>query len=221
MKKSFIIVALLIYSLTSDAQAVYSDATVAGAIVSTGSLHRSELIKANTELSLIQKGQLVVMGELVVANDIQNNIYEGLTQISGALRSALGIRRSAEYLTEIIDNMSKVKDHAQGNPALLLFAEEGGRKFRNEAIELSTYITEFALKGGKSNLMDAGERNKIINSIEERLFTLNALSYGMHRSMYYAKRRGLFRSINPWQTWINRDVQIANDVVRDFEYLKK
>ena len=221
MVRVFLIIALLASSLASSPQAVYSDPTVSASIIATGSAHRAALNKTNDNLTLIQKGQLLVMGELAVANNVQKNIYEGLTQISGALRNAMGIKRSAQYLVDIFENMQKVKDHAVGNPALLLFAEEGGRKFRNEAIELSSYITEFAMKGGKDNLMDAGERQKIVTHIEDQMLILSAISYGMHRSMFYAKRRGILKSINPWQTWVNRDVQIADDVVREFEYLKK
>jgi hypothetical protein len=38
--------------------------------------------------------------------------------------------------------------------------------------------------------------------------------------MYYAQMRGVLRSLNPFQGYINMDEQIMNDILRKRKYLK-
>lgn len=200
---------------------VYVDPTTSAAILSTGSAHNRALDKTNEQLTLIQRGQLAVTGQLTVANDLQNKIYIGLTEVSGAVKSLMGVKQASDYVIKIYDNVRKTIEVAQDDPVLLLFAERNARDFQARAVELSATISGFALQGGKTNMMDAGERAKIIKYVVDELRLLNGLAYGMHRSMYYARMNGILRSLNPWQTWVNRDAQIAKEVIRDMDYLEK
>lgn len=206
------------FSYSVNAQ-VYLDPTTSGAILATGSMHNRSLDKTNDQLTLIQRGQFAVTGQLTVANDLQNKIYVGLSEVSGAVKSLMGVKQASDYVIRIYDNVRKTIEVAQGDPILLLFAERNARDFKLKAVELSAYISSFALQGGKNNLMDAGERARIIKHVVDELRMLNGLAYGMHRAMYYAQMNGILRSLNPWQTWVNRDAQIARQVVRDMDYL--
>jgi phage-related protein len=62
--------------------------------------------------------------------------------------------------------------------------------------------------------MDSGERAKIINQILNELMILRSYTYGMYRAMYFAQMKGLMKALNPFQGYINLDLQIANDIVR-------
>ena len=52
------------------------------------------------------------------------------------------------------------------------------------------------------------------------MLILRSLTYGMYRAMYYAQMRGLMRSLNPFQGYINMDMQIVDDIIRKRQYLK-
>jgi hypothetical protein len=110
---------------------------------------------------------------------------------------------------------------AKSDPVLLLFAEQGARDFETRAITLSADVSAFVLKGGGNNLMDSGERGKLLNHIQSEMQILRGIAYGMQRAMYWAKMRGIFQSLNPWATWQNMDVRIANDVLTNAKYLKQ
>ena len=109
---------------------------------------------------------------------------------------------------------------ARGNPALLLFAEAGAREFKTRATNLSAEVSAFVLKGGKDNLMDSGERAKLLSRIRTELTILRGVAFGMHRSMYWAKQRGILNSLNPYAGFINIDKQIAEDIIRNSRLLK-
>lgn len=218
----FILILIVLGLLTEQGYAqIYTDPVTSTAILSTGSHHNRNLDKTNDQLTLIQRGQMAITGQLTVANDLQTKIFKGLSEVSSAVKTLLGVKEASDLVTQIFENVNKTLVTAQGDPVLLLFAEESARSFHLQSIELSTYVAESVLKGGKDNLMDAGERAKIMRHIIGELRALRGLSYSMHRSMYYAKMNGIFRSVNPWRTWVNRDAKIATEVVRDFDYLKR
>lgn len=75
-------------------------------------------------------------------------------------------------------------------------------------------VSSFVLKGGENNLMDAGERSKLINQILNEMVILRSYTYGMYRSMYFAQMKGVFKALNPFQGYINLDIQLAKDIAR-------
>ncbi|MDO7743958.1 MAG: hypothetical protein MUP99_09300, partial [Pedobacter sp.] len=107
------------------------------------------------------------------------------------------------------------------NPVLLLFAEGGAREFKSRSITLAAEVSSFVLSGGVNNLMDAGERARLLGRIVTELTILRGVAYGMHRSMYWAKQRGILNSLNPYSGFINIDKRIADDIIRNAKYLKQ
>jgi hypothetical protein len=202
------------------AQEVVVDPTTSAAILVNSAVINGQLNTTNNNLSLIQKGQLAVTGQLVIVNKLQNDIYTGLSQVASVINNLTTIKEIADCGTDIVSDVELSANLAESDPALLLFAEQGAREFETRAVTLATDVSAFVLKGG-NNLMDAGERGKVLNHIEREMEVLRGIAYGMQRAMYWAKINGLWRSLNPWATWQNEDVRIANDVVNSAKYLKQ
>lgn len=202
-------------------QTLYVDPATSGALYAHSSAINNQLDRTNNNLTLIQRGQLAVSGQLVIVNDLQDRIYRGLSEVSAILHNLTAIKEIADIGVDIVGDVQLAVSIARSNPALLLFAEEGAREFKVRATSLALEVSSFALKGGAANLMDSGERSKLINHIASELRVLRGIAYGMHRAMYWAKMQGIWRALNPWDSWINMDVSIANDVIREAKYLKK
>lgn len=213
-----ILLPLLIAKAAFSQMLVVDPATSAAIAVNSGVIN-GQLNTTNNNLSLIQKGQLAVTGQLVIVNDLQNKIYTGLSQVASVINNLTSIKEIASCGTDIVNDVGQAVSIARTNPVLLLFAEEGAREFQVRAVALSTEVSAFVLKGG-SNLMDSGERGKLLRHIESEMQILRGIAYGMGRAMYWAKMRGIWASLNPWAEWKNMDVQIANDVIRNAKYLK-
>jgi len=210
---------LITYQL--NAQVLYVDPVTSAAMLTHSSTINGQLNKTNDNLTAIQRGQLAVTGQLLIVNDMQSRIYNGLSQVAGVLNSLMSIREIADIGIDIVKDVQKGVSIASSNPALLLFAEEGAREFQNRAVKLTLDVNAFVLKGGKDNLMDSGERAKLLNHIASEMRILRGVAYGMQRAMYWAKMRGIWASLNPWASWQNMDVQIANSVLTEAKYLKK
>lgn len=203
------------------AQVLVVDPTTSAAVAVNSAVINGQLNTTNNNLSLIQKGQLAVTGQLVIVNNLQNKIYQGLSQVASVISNLTTIKEIADCGTDIVSDVEQAMILAKSDPVLLLFAERGARDFEARAITLATDVSAFVLKGGGQNLMDAGERGKLLNHIETEMQILRGIAYGMQRAMYWAKIRGIWASLNPWETWKNMDVQIANDVVNNAKYLKQ
>ncbi|WP_339751154.1 hypothetical protein [Algoriphagus aquimarinus] len=215
------LVLLLILSGSAYGQAVYVDVAVSGATAAHSAIINTQLKATNERLTLIERGQLAVTGNLTIVNSMQDKIYKGLSEISSILNNLSNVREIARMTTAISGDLSDVIDLAGENPALLLFAERNATMFQQRATSLALEVSSFVLKGGENNLMDAGERSKLINQILTEMVILRSYTYGMYRSMYFAQMKGFVKALNPFQGYINVDIQLANDIVRKTKTLQK
>lgn len=212
---------LLLFLQKARAQELVIDPTTSAAILVNADVINGQLKTTNNNLSLISKGQLAVAGQLTVANTLQNDIYKGLSQVASVINNLYQIKDIAECGSDIIKDVEQAETYAQSDPVLLLFAEQGARDFEQRSVALAADVSAFVLKGGSGNLADSGERGKLLNHICSELHILRGIAYGMGRAMYWAKMNGIFRSLNPWSTWVNEDSRIANDVINNAKYLKQ
>jgi hypothetical protein len=220
MKKLMFILVCII-TRTGFAQELVVDPTTSAAIAVNAGVINGQLNTTNNKLNLIQKGQLAVSGQLVIVNNLQNKIYQGLSQVASVINNLTTIKEIYECGTDIINDVESSITLAKSDPLLLLFAEQGARDFETRAASMAADVSAFVLKGGTNNLMDSGERGKLLNHIAEQMRILRGVAYGMDRAMYWAKMNGIFRSLNPWAEWQNEDVRIANDVLTNAKYLKQ
>jgi hypothetical protein len=222
MKTTFLILPLFCFFVRQVmAQELVVDPTTSAAIAVNSAVINGQLNTTNNNLSLIQKGQLAVTGQLVIVNKLQNDIYTGLSQVASVINNLSTIKEIADCGTDIVSDVEQSVVIAKSDPVLLLFAEQGAREFETRAVTLATDVSAFVLKSGGQNLMDSGERGKLLNHIETEMQILRGIAYGMQRAMYWAKMRGIWASLNPWEIWKNMDVQIANDVINNAKYLKQ
>jgi hypothetical protein len=208
-------------SAVAKAQEAVADPTTTAAIAANAAIINGQLNTTNKNLTLIQQGQLAVTGQLTIANTLQNDIYKGLSQVASIISNLETIKEIGECGSDIVNDVEQALILAKSDPVLLLFAQQGAQQFEQRAVALAADVGAFVLQGGSKNLMDSGERGKLLNHIASQFRILRGISYGMQRAMYWAKMEGLFRALNPWATWQNEDVRIANDVLNNAKYLKQ
>jgi hypothetical protein len=217
-----LIILILCFAVKAvSAQELVVDPATSAAIALNASVINGQLNSTNNKLDLIQKGQLAVSSQLVIVNDLQSKIYKGLSQVASVVNNLTTIKEIADCGTDIVSDVEKSITLAKSDPVLLLFAEQGARDFEIRAATLAADVSAFVLKGGDNNLMDSGERGKLLNHIAQQMRILRGIAYGMDRAMYWAQMNGIFRSLNPWATWQNQDVRIANSVINNAKYLKQ
>ncbi|MFC3560179.1 hypothetical protein [Pedobacter jamesrossensis] len=200
---------------------IYIDPSTSAAMASQSVLINSQLNTSNNKLTLLERAQLSVSGELAIANQLQSRIFRGLTTVSSAVSSLLAIKDINEITQDILADGRRAVETASSNPALLLFAQGGADEFYSRAMRLSAQVGSFVLNSSAENLMDSGERAKLLNHIVTELSILRGVIYGIYRVMYWAKVRGFWNSVNPYSRFINSDKLIARDVIFKSKLLKR
>jgi hypothetical protein len=219
--KSLLLILLIYFGQRFLCQAqIYVDPTTAAAMAMHSGMLNQQLDRTSDNLTLIQRAQLAVTGQLGIVNDLQSTIYRGLSEVSGVMRTLLSVKDIYEISEDIIIDVNKALNLASNDPILLLFAEEGAREFRTRSVNLATDVSAFVLKSGRDALMDSGERAKLLNRIVTELTILRGVAYGMYRSMYWARQRGILNSLNPYSGYINIDKRIADDIIRNAKILR-
>lgn len=222
MKKLIVLLFVFAFGFRSArAQTLYVDPFTSGAMLAHSAVINSQLNTTNNNLSAIERGQLAVTGQLVIVNDMQAKIYKGLSEVAGVINNLNSLKEIADIGIDIVSDVEQSVTIAKSDPILLLFAEQGARDFEQRATSLALEVSAFVTKGGKDNLMDSGERAKLLNHIANEMRILRGIAYGMQRAMYWAHMRGIWSSLNPWAEWKNMDVQIANSVLTEAKYLKR
>jgi len=152
---------------------------------------------------------------------VQDMIKRSLTEVNQALKTGLALKQVGLIISEIIKENDEMVKLARDQPHLLLFAEESARHLKIRGVRLATEVSGFILKEGDNVLMDFEKRDFLLRKIILELKVMRALCFSMHRSIYWAKARGILKSVNPYQTFINRDKWLVDAIIRNYKTLKR
>jgi len=151
----------------------------------------------------------------------QRMIYSSLSNVNSALKNGLVLHDMYAVCEEIVGYGREMGKLGINEPYLVLFSEQMIRDISKRSAQMMTEISGFVLKEGQNILMDYNIRDELIAGIRTDLQIIRGLAYGAWKAMYWAKVRGAIKMLNPFQGFINRDVQIVSDIIRKTRYLKK
>jgi len=151
---------------------------------------------------------------------VQDIILKSLTQVDQGLKSALAVKQIGELCSEIYSSSGDMIEVARSNPALLLFAESVANQAKNRGLKLLSEVSELVLKEGDNVLMDYEKRDALLKKIALELRVIRALVFSMEKSMYWAKVKGILKSVNPFQGFINRDQQLVNSILNQYQIIQ-
>lgn len=219
MKKiPLILIVSLSLPATALSQVFVIDPILQGVATTNAIEQNRRLDEIRKRQTTIQRYQSLAVGHLKMINDWQNKLYNGLSQVSQAVKDIYSLKEVYSISKDIIDYQIRIADHAKGNPLLLIFAKESTKEFKRKAYELVLYIESVALTGGPGLIMDAGERAAIIQKILRELQVIRGIAYGAERQMFWAKRDGFFKSIVPFSTWDNKEKAMASTLLATYKF---
>jgi hypothetical protein len=175
--------------------------------------HNQYLGKINTNLNDIN----VNVGSVVLAQTI---IYNGLANVNSALKDGIAVKNMAVTVTDMISNLNECLALAKTQPYLLLFAQNIEQQLQARAVALVSNVSGFVLKEGDNVLADYNARDQLLSKVLQQLEIMDSLAYGAWRAMFWAQQRGLIASINPYQSFINKDKLFVSQIIDNAKYLK-
>lgn len=216
MKNTMLLPALmLLFPLASTAQ-VYVDPGTTAALYSYAKDLENGQEKIEKEQNKLQKAQAFIATQLAAANEIQNKIYKGLSEVSGTLQNGMQLKRIREELKECLEYYREVNTMIQRHPQFAPFAHKAMKGAYEQALQLGTEIISVTT-GGKDQLATAGDRYMLLSRIESKIVGLKLWFLTMQISMQNVERMGIIRALNPFQTYIDTDKDIIQNILERYK----
>ena len=207
----FLLLSGVVYS-----QNTYIDPTVTAAMILYSENLEKKQEETIEETSKLQKAQTWVGTQMVVANDIQEKVYRGLSEVSGTLQNGIQVKEIYSELNKCYKYSSDVVDLAAKHPQYAVFGVKASEKTYEQSLRIVTDVSEL-LKSGELNLATAGDRYKLLHSISENVKNLKLWLLAIKMRLEKANRLGFWNSINPFAGYVNTDTEIVREIMRKYE----
>jgi len=150
--------------------------------------------------------------------------YRELQQRYNTLGTAINLADIGIYagpmLSRIVSNQAQIIQLAQKNPALLAIGYQSELQFAMQAKDLLGYVTGLTLSLGDINQMKASDRKMLFDYVISELSNIQNLSANMLSMMQYSNLASLLKAANPFQNFIDADINIGKDIIQNAKYLK-
>ena len=214
-------ICLLLYSTTAQAQRVVIDPWHVSAVTQNGAVrgsaeaaHDQYLGKINNNLNDLNTN----VGSVIVAQTV---IYQALSNVNSALKNGLAVKNMAVIIADMTNYIQQALALARSDPALLLIANDVTSQMKTRATMLVNDVSGFILKEGNNVLANYGSRDELLHKVTQQLQILDGLAYGAWRAMYWAKEKGVLRTLNPFDEYINRDKNFVAQIIQNAKYLRQ
>ncbi|WP_255547508.1 hypothetical protein [Mucilaginibacter sp. dw_454] len=158
------------------------------------------------------------VGSVILA---QAMIYNALSNVNSALKDGLAVKNIGLITSDIIYYLGQAMELAKDDPALLLTTSKLQNEMGPKAVTLVSDVSGYVLKEGNNVLADYNGRDQLLRKVIQQLQILDSMAYGTWKTMYWAKERGLLKTLNPWQNFVNQDKIFAAQIIQQAKYLNK
>ena len=199
------------------AQNTYIDLTTTLALKLYSDNLEKQQQKTIDEQTNLQKAQTWVGTQMVVANNIQNKILKGLSEVSGTLQNGIQVQ-------EIYKQLGKCQQYAQDisqlvvtHPQYSIFGVKASQKTYEQVLKIGTDVSDI-LASGDLNLATTGDRYRLLFGISENIKKLKLWLLAIKLNLERAERLGFWNAINPFQGYINTDKSIVENIMKKYKH---
>lgn len=201
-------------------QRIVFDSGHFGAVSENGIMRNAaELSHSDYQNKIVKSLEKINLNSAAVVA-AQTMIYQGLSNVSAALKNGLMVKDMALTLNEVLSYSAQMVDLAKDDPILLLFSESMLHEMYNRGVALIGEVSSFVLNENQDFLMNYNARDELLKKIHVQLRILSGLSYGAWKAMYYAKMKGVFKTLNPFAAHLNQDRALVSQIISNAKYLK-
>jgi len=211
MKKFKFLLVMCFLSYFAHAQTPYIDVLTAPALTAYSNQIENQQNRTITEMNNLQQAQSFVATQMTVANDIQNRVCNGLRQVNGALQNGLQVKRIYGNLESVVKEMDKLRDVVADAPEYSVFATRASQTVVTKSADIYTDVADL-LTSGDLNLATSGDRRRVLYNIEQNSRVLHIYLINMRLAIQRAKRKGWWQSVNPFQTYVNTDKRLFEQI---------
>jgi hypothetical protein len=220
MKRILILIAFLLILKDSYGQRLVFDKGHLDIVNSNAATRLAGELSYHASLEQIRKNTDDIAINLASVSLVQTMIHRSLKEVNEALKDAIQVKQMAYLINDIYRYSGEAIELAKGNPELMLFAEASTQQLKYRGIKILAEVSSVVLQQKEDVLMNYNVRDELIRKVLDELRIMNALIYGIRQNMYWAKARGVIKSINPYRQYIDKDLAIMDDILRKRQMIK-
>ena len=209
------IASLFLFSLSANAQ-LYADPTTAWALDNYANRLEEGQEKIEKEQNRLQKAQAFIATQLAAANEIQNKVYKGLTEVSTTLSNGVQIKRIKDDIEECLKYADGIKKMVRKHPQYAPFGAKAAERAKEQILKIIAEIAG-AIEGGADKLATAGDRYRLLDNIENQIVGLKLSLISIQLALENVERIGILRALNPFQGYIDTDKDIIENIIRKYK----
>ncbi|PAW95104.1 hypothetical protein CKK33_17015 [Mucilaginibacter sp. MD40] len=176
--------------------------------------HQDYLKKINDNVNTVNANESSVVAA-------QTLIYNALANVNSVLKDGLMVRQISRTTTDIIYYLNESMMLAKDDPLLLLVTMKIQNDFGPKATAMVSDISGFILKSDGNVLADYNGRDQLLRKVVQQLQILDGMAYGTWKAMYWARERGVLKTLNPFANYINKDRAFAAQIIQNAKFLNK
>ena len=163
--------------------------------------------------------QKALEAEVIVAG-VQTLFVRALTTVDNTLLQGKAVLSAPFIVKDILLYQNKADEYAASDPLLAVVSLKFSEELINRGAGLIVFINDKVLTQNASFLEDVAARDRTLQHILSELRMMRGIAYTEQQKMYFAKRYGILRTLNPFQSYINKDLALISDIKRKYKAFK-
>ena len=150
---------------------------------------------------------------------IQEYIYQQLKNVNSALTQSKKLIYLYQYLGKILTNSNKMLDLSAQHPEYAVLVSKYYTEIGKQVIKLQQEVTQDVLNEDKDFLMDAMDREMLIEKVFTRVRNINGNILYIILRLENAKKIPYLFQVPVLRNYLNVDKAIVGDIIQKYKHL--
>ncbi|WP_263603493.1 hypothetical protein [Chryseobacterium sp. PET-29] len=150
---------------------------------------------------------------------IQEYIYQQLKNVNAALTQSKKLIYLYQYLGKIINNSNKMMDLSAQHPEYAVLLSKYYVEIGKQVLKLQQEVTQNILNEDKDFLMDAMDREMLIEKVFTRVRNIHGNVLYIILRLETAKKIPYLYQVPVLRNYINIDRAIVGDIIQKYKYI--
>jgi len=217
MKVKLFNLILLFLPYIGSAQKIYMDPVTAGAMVGYAVTLKGGHERAEKEQDKLQKAQTFISAQVALVKKVQDKVYKGLSEAGGTIQNAIQVKNIGEETKQCVEYSKSISQLVERHPQYAIFGAKATQRCYEQTLKIANEMSNI-LADGETNLATAGDRYRVLDNIEHQVRMLKIYLISVQLALENAEYAGFWRSINPFQGYIDTDKDIIQNIMQKFKH---
>ena len=150
---------------------------------------------------------------------IQEYIYQQLKNVNSALTQSKKLIYLYQYLGKVVTNSNRMLDLSAQHPEYAILVSKYYVEIGNQTMKLKQEVSQDILNENKDFLMDASDREMLIEKVFTRVRKINGNILYIILRLENAKKIPYLYQVPKLRNYINIDRAIVGDIITKYKYI--